>query len=60
MTVPPITAFLQLDEDRTAQLMQAAQRGLLSEVRYLLYGVSPDLRDQFGRTAFSWAASFDL
>ncbi|RHZ71842.1 hypothetical protein CDV55_108739 [Aspergillus turcosus] len=54
------TSSLPLKDEEIRQLMQAAQRGDLVQLRLLLYGVSPDIRDSTGRTAFSWAASYDL
>ncbi|KAF7161585.1 hypothetical protein CNMCM5623_007120 [Aspergillus felis] len=54
------TSSLALTEEEIQQLMHAAQRGDLIQLRLLLYGVSPDIRDSTGRTAFSWAASYDL
>jgi ankyrin repeat protein len=54
------TSSLPLKDEEIRQLMHAAQRGDLVQLRSLLYGVSPDIRDSTGRTAFSWAASYDL
>lgn len=39
--------------------MHAAQHGHVDHAKSLLYGVSPDVRDQTGRTALSWVASYD-
>ncbi|GLB06206.1 hypothetical protein AtubIFM57258_001503 [Aspergillus tubingensis] len=60
MEKSPAAIYLELDDDRIDQLMRAAHRGLLPKVQSLLYGVSPNVQDQTGRTAFSWAASCDL
>ncbi|GKZ29624.1 hypothetical protein AbraIFM66950_005778 [Aspergillus brasiliensis] len=60
MEKSPAVTYLELDNDRIDQLMRAAHRGQLREVQSLLYGVSPNVQDQTGRTAFSWAASYDL
>ncbi|RHZ64276.1 ankyrin repeat domain-containing protein [Aspergillus thermomutatus] len=54
------TSSLPLEDEQIHQLMHAAQRGDLLQLKLLLYGVSPDIRDSTGRTAFSWAASYDL
>lgn len=39
--------------------MRAAQQARIDSAKALLYGVSPDMRDSTGRTAFSWTASYD-
>lgn len=51
--------FIPLDDGRISQLMHAAQQAHIDDAKTLLYGVSPDVRDSTGRTAFSWVASYD-
>ncbi|KMK60901.1 ankyrin repeat protein [Aspergillus fumigatus Z5] len=53
-------SHLALNDEEIHQLMHAARCGDIVQLRSLLYGVSPDIRDSTGRTAFSWAASYDL
>ncbi|KAF9885096.1 hypothetical protein FE257_000736 [Aspergillus nanangensis] len=55
-----VLRFLPLDDDRITQLMQAAQEGNIRKAKPFLYGVSPDITDHSGRTAFSWLASYNL
>lgn len=57
---PARSRFLPLDSDRLTQLMHAARHAHLQNAKSLLYGVSPDISDHTGRTAFSWIASYDL
>ncbi|EAW07609.1 ankyrin repeat protein [Aspergillus clavatus NRRL 1] len=53
------TSIIPLEDEHIRQLMLAVQRGNIHELKPLLYGVSPDVQDSTGRTAFSWAAASD-